>query len=78
MAKLSTLSAFKTVDRLEVGPVVVEPRRLTAPYRVTWQVAPKGQLLVLTSQNIEQAPLPSRSTAQTPPAHSWSERQGLP
>jgi len=35
MAKLSTLSAFKTVDRLEVGPVVVEPRRLTAPYRVT-------------------------------------------
>ncbi len=29
-----TLESLKVIDRLEVGPVTVEPRRLVAPYRV--------------------------------------------
>ena len=29
------LKSLLTIDRLEIGPVKVEPRRLTAPYRVT-------------------------------------------
>jgi len=29
-----TLESLKVIDRLEVGPVIVEPRRLVAPYRV--------------------------------------------
>jgi len=31
----NALSSLLTIDRLEVGPVKVEPRRLIAPYRVT-------------------------------------------
>jgi hypothetical protein len=30
------LSALQVFDRLEVGPVKLEPRRLTAPYRLFW------------------------------------------
>jgi len=29
------MKSLLTIDRLEIGPVTVEPRRLTAPYRVT-------------------------------------------
>jgi creatinine amidohydrolase/Fe(II)-dependent formamide hydrolase-like protein len=31
------LAAIEVFDRLEVGPVRLEPRRLIAPYRLTWE-----------------------------------------